>query len=195
MVANFARVDTELALGERVALHAFSVGAAFELRRSPALTIQLAAGSPVGGHLDVAGNRHAIGPGVLLAAGASYRLVDGAGAAPFVVASGALGASTFSTDGPAGERSRMSAGDLRAGLVVGKTFFDVVSPYVAVRGFFGPVSWRARVAGAPKDLDGGDAHHYQLGGGFVTGHRGVDLAVEVMPLGEERYVVALGVSF
>ncbi len=176
-------------------LHALSVGAAFELRRSQALTIQLAAGSPVGGHLDVGGNRHDIGAGVLLAAGASYRLVDGAGAAPFVLVSGALGASTFSTDGPAGERSRMSAGDVRAGVVVGKTFFDVVSPYVVARGFFGPVSWRARVAGAPKDLGGGDAHHYQVGGGFVTGYRGIDLAVEAMPLGEQRYVVAVGVSF
>ena len=195
MVGTFALVDTELALGERVALHAFSVGAALEIRRSPELTLQLAAGSPVGGTLEVAGNRHDLGPGVLLAAGASYRLVDGAGAAPFVVVSGTLGASTFSTDGPAGERSRMNAGDVRAGVVVGKTLLDLVSPYVVARGFFGPVSFRARVAGQPKDLDGGDAHHYQVGAGLVTAFRGVDLALEGMPLGEKRVVAALGVSF
>lgn len=177
-----------------MALRALSVGAAFELRRSPALTIQLAAGSPIGGHLDVAGTRHDIGPGVLLAAGGSYRLVDGAGTAPFVVLTGALGGSTFSTEAP-GERGRMSAGDVRAGIVVGKTLFDAVSPYLVARGFFGPVSWRARVAGAPKDLDGGDAHHYQIGAGLVAAFRGVDLAVEGLPLGEKRLVAAAGVSF
>jgi hypothetical protein len=56
---------------------------------------------------------------------------------------------------------RVTAVDFRAGVTVGKTFFDRLTLYLAGRVFAGPVFWQ--IDGV--DVTGGDVHHYSLGGG------------------------------
>lgn len=77
---------------------------------------------------------------------------------------------------------------MRVGLVAGYTVFDRLTPYAVARVFGGPVFWRGGV--------GTDAYHLQLGLGLVVGlPGGFDLAAEVVPLGEQRAVASVGVSF
>ena len=88
--------------------------------------------------------------------------------------------------------SRLIAIDIRAGLTVGKTFFEFLSPYVAARLFGGPIFWITE----GRVVTGTDAYHYQLAAGVVvTLARRVDIFVEGVPLGERRISTGLGVAF
>ncbi|MBX7099878.1 MAG: hypothetical protein K1X89_19335, partial [Myxococcaceae bacterium] len=76
----------------------------------------------------------------------------------------------------------------RVSVLAGYTLFERLTLYAAGRVFGGPAFFRA--------ASGGDASHYQVGGGALVRLPGaVDLSVEVMPLGEQRLVAALGFSF
>ncbi|HEX4417198.1 MAG TPA: hypothetical protein VH165_04825 [Kofleriaceae bacterium] len=79
--------------------------------------------------------------------------------------------------------------DLRGGVMVGKTFADRWVPYVAARGFGGPVYWQH--AGAA--VTGDDRYHVTLGGGLIVRlPASLDVTLEAMPLGERS--AALGVT-
>ena len=80
----------------------------------------------------------------------------------------------------------------RLAVVVGRTFLDVFSPYLAARVFGGPVFWTARGNGEV----GTDWYHYQFALGFVvTLPAGLDVYAECAPLGERRCAGGAGVSF
>jgi len=101
---------------------------------------------------------------------------------PFVLASVALSGSTTTAISDDGERHRLTAADLRLGAMVGKTFFDRLVPYAAVRVFGGPVRWH--IDG--ESVTGQDRYHYTVGGGLsVRLPADINIFVEAMPLGEQ----------
>jgi hypothetical protein len=147
---------------------------------TPRLTFQGSAGATFEGVLRMADGEHAFKPGVLAAAGVSYRLLDGP---PFVMLTSLLSGSAAATHlNSQASSTGYEAFDLRVGAVGGITLFDVLSPYVLARTFGGPVFWhyrgRARI--------GTDVYHYQLGGGLALRiAKRVEILVEGVPLGEQ----------
>lgn len=179
----------------RAAMVRTAVSASFDYQLNATTTLSFGAGAGTGGWIDARGGRHAIAPGWLATASYARRLVDGAGSLPFVILGlsfGASGASTRLAAAPEAESALLHAFDFRGGLTVGKTFFKVLSPYVAARLFGGPVLWRLDGAIAL----GTDVNHYQLAAGLVTAlPRGVDVFVEGAPLGERSVSLGGGLRF
>ncbi len=142
--------------------------------------------------------RFDITPGWLISGSWSRRLLDGTGSKPFVLVSVSLGVSGAWTreEVPAGvpapDLAPFYAIDLRAGLTVGKTFFNTLSPYGAARVYGGPVIWKYD----GSTTTGGDRYHFQLAVGLVTAlPKGFDLYAEVAPGGERGVTVGGGKSF
>jgi hypothetical protein len=155
-------------------------------------TLQVAAGSTVGGHLDAPAGQYNFSPGPTAAIGASWRAV--AGTKPFVILTSNLSFSTSGTEvvgaGPSG--SLYTALDLRLGAVVGTTIARVFSPYAVGRVFGGPVYW----AHQGEDVIGTDTHHYQLGAGFsVVAFGPVNVFAEGVPLGERSFAGGTAFAF
>jgi hypothetical protein len=197
--ADLSFISSEDALMERR-----SVSASIERRMSERWTLSLAAGAGLSGLLIMTGGeRHEIEPGWLVAATSSWRLLNGQGTFPFFAllsfTLAGSGASTVRVYAP--QRTRYSgiepraslyAVDARLGLLVGKTFWDVLSPYAGVRVFGGPMFWTFQ----GKDIIGGDPRHIQLAVGLSSSlPSGVDLFAEIAPFGERAATVGGGVSF
>lgn len=164
---------------------------------SERITVQLAAGGVFGGTLELLGTRHRLGPGWLAAGSFSYTALDGRGDPPFVmltVSAGASGARTEreGVDSGDAESATFTAIDARVGVVVGKTLWNALSPYVGVRAFGGPIFWNA----LGEDRTGTDQHHYQVAAGLLASLPGaIDLYAELAPLGERAVAVGGGVAF
>ena len=81
------------------------------------------------------------------------------------------------------------ATDLRFGVTAGRTFAELVSPYLMARVFGGPVMWT--IAG--EDVTGSDTSHVQLGGGLnLSLTTAFSVVVDASVLGERS--VAVGIS-
>ncbi len=172
-----------------------AVSASFDYQLSPTTTLSFGAGAGTGGSLTVHGIHYEIRPGWLATGSYARRLVDGEGSLPFVILGLSFGASGASTRAPLPgrpETAPLYAFDFRAGLTVGKTFLDVLSPYAAARLFGGPVLWKLD----GKATGGTDKNHYQLAVGLVASlPRRFDVFVEGAPLGERAVTVGAGLSF
>jgi len=175
-----------------------AASASVDYRLGAASTLSLGGGAGVGGLLVLNGARHEISPGWLLTGAYSYRILDGRGAAPFLLIGLSFGGSGASTREVVPKRTMdpspvsLYAFDIRAGLTVGKTFWKVLSPYAAIRAFGGPVLWN--IDGQPRS--GTDQRHFQVAAGLVTSlPRGVDLYAEVAPGGERAVTLGGGVGF
>jgi hypothetical protein len=195
---NVGAFASDLRLTERdVAISQRATTAVFEVRALERLTLGVAAGAIFGGRLEIEGTRHDVKPGWIAAVSSSYRLLDGEGLAPFVLVGFSFGMSRAATteiteDGNPTPRVALTTADARLSLVVGKTFFDVVAPYIVGRAFGGPVWWSFR----GEDLRGGDVHHYQVGAGIsARAVAGLDVYVEGAPIGERRISGGLGWAF
>lgn len=172
-----------------------AVTATLDVRVSDRWTLQGGLGAVLAGSLATEGRHFDVKPGWLFSVGAGYRILDGQGAAPFLLGSVSY-AMSFSHTQEAGlpdaPRASLTTGDVRLGLAVGKTFFEVLSPYVVARVFGGPVSWKL----GDETLTGGDKYHYQVGAGLaLVIARRIDAFVEGVPLGERRYSFGVGFSF
>ncbi len=170
-----------------------SVIASLAYQPTRRLTFQLAAGSTVGGHIDSPAGVYDFLPGLTVAIGASYRLIQGT--RPFVILTANLSVSDAETQlsgayAASNSEVRYDAADLRGGVLVGTTLWRLLSPYAVVRAFGGPVYWSLQ----GEDVIGTDAHHYQVGAGLtvVVVHR-LDVFVEAIPLGERS--LAAGAAF
>jgi hypothetical protein len=177
--------------------------AGFDYRLTPTTTLGAGAGVGIGGEMTLGTQRFHVLPGWEVSASYSRRLLDGRGRLPFLVLSAALAASGASTreevstgpgvtTGTPPTTSSLYAIDLRAGLTVGKTFFDALSPYAVLRAFGGPVLWSY----AGQHVTASDRYHVQLGAGLLTTlPRGFDVFVEGVPLGERALTLGLGRAF
>lgn len=175
-----------------------AASASVDYRLSAASTLSLGGGAGVGGLLVMNGARHEISPGWLFSGAYSHRLLDGRGAAPFLLIGLSFGGSGARTR-EVGLKTTMDpspvslyAFDIRAGVTVGKTLWNVLSPYAALRAFGGPVIWN--IGGQTRP--GTDKGHFQAAAGLVASlPRGVDLYAEVAPAFERAVTVGGGVGF
>lgn len=150
---------------------------------TPRLGWTASVGGIVAGRID---NRDLVGGGTASAAITWLALYEGA-RRPFIAVSGSLGTAYVRAVGDDMQRHWWWASDLRAGVMVGKTLWDRIVPYAAVRAFGGPVFWTL----AGDDVVGGDQYHVTVGAGLVVRlPRDADLALEVMPLGERSASLA-----
>lgn len=174
-----------------------AVSASLDIQLAPAHSLAIGAGAGLGGLVEMEGRRFDLRPGAHLSATWTWRLLDGRGKLPFLLGSLTVGGSFARSveqvrGGRAPETSTWLAFDARLGLTVGKTFFEVLSPYAALRGIGGPVVWHYRGA----LVTGSDPRHVQAAIGLVTAlPGGVDLYVEGAPLGERALTIGGGKAF
>ena len=148
----------------------------------------------LGGELVGEGLAYEVGPGWLASINGSHRLFGLPEHEHFATLSLSFGVSSSATEqkGGAGESERMSASDLRAGLLVGYTLWRVWSPYLVVRGFSGPIEFRQ----AGRDRTGSDRHHYAVGAGSAVGlPGGLQIGVEYTALGERTLSAGVVLAF
>ena len=200
---SFGIFFSDLVIGNlsSVSIQREAVTASVDYRLSPETTFGGGVGAGLGGVISVipqagaAPQRFLILPGWEVTLAYSRRLLDGRGKSPFVVlgiSGGASGARTEPDGVASAQTSSLYAFDIRAGLIVGKTFWNTLSPYAAVRAFGGPVIWSF---GGNSEF-GSDLYHFQLGGGLVTAlARGFDVFVEGVPLGERAVTLGAGKTF
>jgi hypothetical protein len=174
------------------------VSVSLDYRLGPANTFSIGGGAGLSGRLAMSGSRYEISPGWLFTASYSRLLLDGRGAAPFLLFGASFGGSGASTRAAvpfvmaAPPSVSLYAIDLRLGLTVGKTFWNVLRPYAAVRAFGGPVIWKIN----SETRNGTDRRHFQLAAGLSSSlPRGVDLYAEIAPLGERAVTLGGGVAF
>jgi hypothetical protein len=184
---SFGAFQTRLVLGDlgTVALREAAVGASFERRLSPKLTLQLNGGAIVSGQLFTSS---LLFRGAFVGGGASFSLVDQKGAIPFVM----LGVSlSFSYSSWPETNDGLFAGDVRGAVTAGYTLGGRFTPYVVGRAFGGPVV----LTDKDRTRLGTDLYHFQLGAGLVVSlPAGFDLSVELIPLGEQRVSAGVGYS-
>lgn len=185
-----------------------AAGASLEYRLSERWNVVFSAGTSFLGRLDIAGERHTLHPGWLGAVTGSYRAWDGQGTLPFfglvTLTIAASGASTSLERGAGNTRPTVTPGapsfndipfyalDARVGLIVGKTFWDRLTPYAGIRLFGGPIFWRLH----GEDLSGTDKYHFQLALGISSSLPGnIDLFAEAVPLGERAVNIGAGLAF
>lgn len=185
-----------------------AVSASFEYRLSERWNLVAGAGTSFLGRIDMGGERHTLNPGWLGSISGSYRMWDGQGTLPFfgllTMTIAVSGASTskersapalpqnVSPSGSSDSDASFFAADARLGFIVGKTFWNALTPYAGVRVFGGPIFWRFQ----GQDIQGTDQYHYQLALGFSSSlPGGVDLFAEAVPLGERAVSVGGGLAF
>jgi hypothetical protein len=186
-----------------VSIERLAVTASADYRLSPETTLGGGVGAGLGGVIGVettpgaSPTRYLVLPGWELTVSYSRRLLDGRGKAPFLVlgiSGGGSGAWTRKEvlTGPSPGTSTLYAFDFRAGLILGKTFWNTLSPYAVVRGFGGPIAWGY----GGQTVFATDLYHFQLGAGLVTLlPRGFDVFVEGVPLGERAVTLGAGKTF
>jgi hypothetical protein len=169
--------------------------ATYERRLATKWNLQFAAGGIITGTLAVGNQRHTFGPGWTAGVSTSYRALDGSGSRPFLLFGATLafaGATTREENKSDAPSVSYLAGDFRLSAVLGKTFFQALSPYLVVRGFGGPIAWQIN----GKDARGTDTYKFQVGAGLsVSMPRRLDAFLEFVPLGEKALSTGLGYSF
>lgn len=167
------------------------VSAGLERKLDERWALQLAAGASLGGDITVGPERYALAPGWLASAGASFRILEGTGIEPFLLASLLLGAGMARAE-RGDEDAWFTALDARLSLTVGKLFWNALAPYGVARVFGAPAIWeRGR-----ETVTGQDDYHVQLGLGLLASARGLAGAfIEVIPLGEQAITVGASASF
>jgi len=194
VTAGYAWTDLIFGGDVTVPIERRAVVGTIERRLGARWTLQLGAGGILWGSLLAKGVRHHFGPGFSASLATSYRLRDGRDGYPFVLLGGSLAFAYARTydERDSATKTPYSAGDIRLSAVVGKTFFDAMSPYVVARAFGGPIFWRIE----GKDITGTDRYHFQAGLGLsVSARQGLDAFAEVIPVGEKSVSCGLGFSF
>jgi hypothetical protein len=203
--ASYGVFGSELVFGElEGSISRRAAMAAFQYRLRPELSLQVGAGMGHGGSLVIDGGlgpedatavpvRHEMLPGWVATLSGSWRVLDGAASRPLLLLTMTVGASGARTreEGTA-ESVAYTALDARLGVMVGKTLFDRITPYAALRAFGGPIFWQFR----GEDRTGTDRYHYQVGLGLSASLPAqLDVFVEGVPLGERALVLGAGVAF
>lgn len=170
---------------------------------SPSVLLSVGAGGVFFGELELPkdllrGGDRSLSPGWIASFAATFRVLKDEGALPYVLLTASASAMrsaireapTELSGSTAGARGSYTGIDLRFGVTVGKTFANVVSPYVAARLFGGPVIWTEQ-----DDELGSDLYHFQpaLGVALVLPAH-LDLFAECQPWFERGFTVGVGLS-
>jgi len=156
-------------------------------------------GAILDGGLD-AGEFYRVNPGALIGVSVDWPILKGGRDPVSLALSGQLGVAMTSLEREA-DRTHWVAVDMRVGLTVSRTFFDVLTPYASARAFGGPIIWSGFES--PREIDGekatvlgADPRHTQLatGLGVALGDR-MDLHVEWAFFGEAGLYWGLGAAF
>jgi hypothetical protein len=156
--------------------------------------VGVALGSTLVGTLQTPAGTYNLSPGPLLTLSGSFRALDEGKVAPFLLLTASLGGAVdWTTPAQSGGDGRQSfwAFDGRVGVAAGKTFADVITPYLLARAFGLPILWRYQ----GESTVGNDKYHYQLGAGAVLRLNRFTLSVEGVPLGEKAIVSSAGYAF
>ncbi len=165
-----------------------ALGLSFEKKLSKTVTFQISAGGIA--FARVGGPGADVMTGFFAGAGVSWSVLEQKGARPFVMTGLSLSGS-LAVPGRGGDDA-LYAFDIRGSVTAGYTLAQRFTPYAVARLFGGPVI----LAQQGHSHLGTDIYHFQLGAGFVVGiPGGLDLSVEVIPLGEQRVSAGLGYSF
>ena len=208
--ASYAFTSTTILFGDgrRADLnrHAVFGEVQIPLSKSGAITGLIGAGGVAGGELIHGAAHDSIGPGFAGDVGIAGRIYDGKGILPFLQLTGTLsvthmatrtddrGTHTDGSTSPTGPSSpRFTAGDLRVGVIAGKSFADVFTPYVTARAFGGPIAWKFDGA----SVTGTDLYKYQVGGGVSLAffQRRLDVFAEGIAFGERGVAAGGGTTF
>ncbi len=155
--------------------------------------LRASVGGVLYGTLGRPGDRYVLGPGVVGALGARYRILQPKGAIPFIDANVVAAASWSPVgrrDGTGGRAPGVVATDLRFGATVGWSLWDVLSPYASVRAFGGPVLWERE----GERITGSDIHHYQVALGTAVSWPGGAVFFDGSFLGERSLTAGLMIS-
>lgn len=149
-------------------------------------------GMLVAGDLRHEGRTHIYRPGGAVAFSASREWLDDWRHHTFLTTSFSGSVLIAPTQDPAGDRGLYFASDVRAGIAFGRTFWNVVSPYVALRVFGGPIIWsRPDVFMTGHDPD----HHVGALGAVFTLPRNLELSIDWGVSGARGLSGGLGVAF
>jgi hypothetical protein len=186
---------TDLSLGGRDAeLGEESLTVLAGWHGNPRFGIEGGVGVILDGRLASDGIEHDVGAGIAVSATVSWLAVPETVRRPFVQVAGTLSASTTTTKIETGdaEAVRLTAVDLRATVIAGKTFAGRFTPNVAGRLFGGPIFWTRE----GEDVTGSDRRHFSVGAGVTLRLPGrLDVFAELMPLGERSASLGAGLSF
>jgi hypothetical protein len=163
------------------------------------VSFEIAAGALMNGSLRLTSGKslspiRALGPGWLGAFSASWTVVKQHRYVPYFVLSTTLAATRARTrtEPLANIESRGSVlgTDFRFGATLGETFWNVMSPYLALRVFGGPVF----LTDASKTQIGSDNYHVQPAiGAVVLCGKHVDIFAEGAPVLERSLTIGLGI--
>jgi hypothetical protein len=146
------------------------------------------AGAILGGTVD-SSSEGDVGKGVTASVTATFLPFFETESRPFILGSVTLGHSRTTAVSDDGMSHDWTATDARLGIMVGKTFAERIVPFVAARGFAGPVFWTL----GGEEVGGSDLYHYAVGGGMSYRIPGkLDIFAEAMGLGEKS--ASLGAS-
>lgn len=185
--------------GRDVDLAEASVAASVGYHPGPKYGASLGLGAILGGRIDsdtrsgsaAGAGEGSIDPGFLATLSGTWLARYETERGPFVMASLSLGFSTTTATSDDGAPHRLTSGDARVGVMVGKTY-GRLTPYLVARGFGGPVLWTL----GGESVSGGDVHHYTIGlGSSLRLPARLDGFLELMPLGERSASAGLSLSY
>lgn len=185
--------------GRDVDLAEASVSASVGYHPGPKYGASLGLGAILGGRIDsdtrdgspAGAGEGTIDPGFLATLSGTWLARYETERGPFVMASLSLGVSTTTAESDDGAPHRLTSGDARVGVMVGKTY-GRLTPYLVARGFGGPVLWTLD----GESVSGGDVHHYTIGlGSSLRLPARLDGFLELMPLGERSASAGLSLSY
>lgn len=194
VTGGYSYTDLVFFDGAEIGFSKASVLASSDFLLSSRVLLSIGAGGVFFGELALPhASDRALSPGWIGSFAATFRVVEDKGYVPYVLLTGSAGVLRAAireepTDRP-GIRGTYTGVDLRFGVTVGKTFANVVSPYVAARVFGGPVIWSE----GGTDALGSDLYHFQPAVGLslvLPAH--MDLFAEGQPWFERGFTVGVG---
>ncbi len=191
--ASFTQSDSVIVFPGRGNISIERSGTAISAEYSvrPNLILSVMGGAVVGGQIGRQGGdvTARVLPGPLAAVSLSWRVLGLKETEPLLLLSTTFSFVTHDTVLLDNSKSRYTAGDVRFGVICGKTLWDVFTPYGVARIFGGPVFYGA------AGVAGTDLYHFQLGvGATVSVARRVDFFVEGIALGERALTGGIGLT-
>ncbi|MBW2525199.1 MAG: hypothetical protein JRI23_13530 [Deltaproteobacteria bacterium] len=183
--------DLSFSNDEEAKLRRRGITASLERRLGERWAVQVGGGASLGGDVTISGERYDFAPGWLASLGGTFRILEGEGLEPFLLAGLTAAVSSTQAERP-GEEAMFTAVDARGSITVGKLFWGGIAPYALARVFGGPVFWER----GGEEITGSDDHHFQLGAGLLATAAGrVSAFAEIVPLGERSASFGASVAF